>query len=140
MYCNELVEFVLQVETLEEPWIFLGIIEDPSGPVQDNSFNGNPGAFGWAGLGGVWSAGEKLQGHPIIPAALLGPGLLVRLVLDCREHGNSCLSLTVNADGSQYEIPKIPEGKRWRLHINMVGIGDKLELLDVIKHETNANM
>lgn len=133
VYCNEVVEFSLAVHTLQQPWIFLGIMEESNVRIKDNSFNANPLAFGWAGLGGVWAAGEKLLGAPILPEHELKDGLRVRLLLECREDEDTYLKLTVEADSSEYKIEQLPKGRSWRLHVNMVGIDDETELLDVKK-------
>ena len=54
-YKDELVEFTLLIERLDREFarMFIGVMADGHTFNSDNSFQGNAGAFGWAGVGQV---------------------------------------------------------------------------------------
>eukprot|EP00803_Ostreobium_quekettii_P010289 evm.model.scf_1207.3 EVM.evm.TU.scf_1207.3 scf_1207:10551-13921(-) len=54
-YKNKVVEFTLLIEKLDEEFarMFIGVLADGATLKSDNSFCGNSGAFGWAGMGQV---------------------------------------------------------------------------------------
>ncbi|GMH33798.1 hypothetical protein BSKO_01632 [Bryopsis sp. KO-2023] len=135
VYSDEKVEFVFEIQKLEEPWMFLGIIKDSEAIPGDNSFNGNPGAFGWAGLGGVWVGGYRQAGGQEMPLGILKSGLVAHLTLDCRKGREAVLELQTESDDALYKIDGLPSCESWRLHINMVGCGDTIKLVDVKRQQ-----
>ena len=67
-YKNELVEFTLAIEKIDREFarMFIGVLADGYPFSSDNSFKGNAGAFGWAGVGqvgqlGRWHRTQHLQ-------------------------------------------------------------------------------
>lgn len=133
-YKNELAEFTLAIETLDPEFarMFIGVMADGHSFKSDNSFRGNPGAFGWAGVGQVWVAGKSEQGLGEYPMEILRQGLELTLTLDCRSRRN-VLCLRAEGDEKEYRISGLPEGKTWRIHVNMVGEGDQVRLVNVKK-------
>ena len=57
-------------------------------------------------------------------------GLELVVTLDCRR-GRNTLALRTEANGPEYHINGLPEGQRWRFHVNMVGEGDQVRLVNV---------
>ncbi|CAD7703281.1 unnamed protein product [Ostreobium quekettii] len=131
-YKNKVVEFTLLIEKLDAEFarMFIGVLAEGHPLNSDNSFRGNPGAFGWAGAGQVWVAGKRQQGLGDYPKALLCEGLALMVTLDCRD-GHNVMSLRSEAKGTEYQIAGLPEGQCWRIHVNMVGEGDQVRFVNV---------
>lgn len=66
-----------------------------------------------------------------MPLGILKAGLVAHLMLDCREDRDATLELRTESDDTQYKIDSLPNCQQWRLHINMVGCGDTIRLVDV---------
>ena len=61
---------------------------------------------------------------------LLCEGLQLIVTLDCRNNHNT-MTLKTEASGPEYSITGLPEGKSWRIHVNLVGEGDQVRLVNV---------
>lgn len=54
----------------------------------------------------------------------------IKLVLCCKNEENY-LSMKVDENEETIYIRDLPDGQKWRLHVNMVGKGDKISLINI---------
>jgi len=142
------VKIVLQIEKLENPWMFFGVMKDGSlnkEHIKDCSFNGNSDAYGWADKGtsrildkvslhvqgGYWKAGvRQKQGNCSIPQNVLRQGQTVELLLNAQSAPSS-LTIKLPILGHAQEISDLPASRSWRLHINLVSFNDSVRVVRV---------
>eukprot|EP00210_Caulerpa_lentillifera_P009689 g9244.t1 len=133
VYTKEMVKFSLIIESLGNPWMFIGVMscsEAEEINIEDNSFNKNSRAYGWADKGGLWSAGIRAKNSECtIPAGVLVQGTNVEMTLDCASR-QSLLKIALNGTTEHSQVITLPTGQSWRLHINLVGHKDAIRLVN----------
>jgi len=126
LYSKGIIQFSLRIESIQDnnQWIHVGVITETP---QSNDTYSAKSNYGWSSARQVYVDGENTKSYCDYTERFQ-QGDLLYLTLDC---GQRNLYFEIQRARNRYELPLSKSYSLWRLHINLYGKNNQIQLMEV---------